>query len=203
MMKNNEPLGLYKTITQKEFITLIEPLLQETMDKVSEVLTEANLEPQEVDDILLVGGSTRIPYVEELIATFFDASPRHDIHPDEAVALGAAVQAGLKSGALSESGLIVTDVAPFSMGIAVLSEIDSGEIRAGAYKAIITKNTTSPVTRTETFYTSSDDQTEVQIEVFQGEQEWVQDNHFINDFLLEGLPPGPAEIGRASCRERG
>ena len=192
MMKNNEPLGLYKTITQKEFITLIEPLLQETMDKVSEVLTEANLEPQEVDDILLVGGSTRIPYVEELIATFFGASPRHDIHPDEAVALGAAVQAGLKSGALSESGLIVTDVAPFSMGIAVLSEIDSGEIRAGAYKAIITKNTTIPVTRTETFYTSSDDQTEVQIEVFQGEQEWVQDNHFINDFLLEGLPPGPA-----------
>src|SRR5690625_6778953 len=88
MKKNNETLGFYKTITQKEFITLIEPLLQETMDKVSEVLTEANLQPQEVDDILLVGGSTRIPYVEELIATFFGASPRHDIHPDEAVALG-------------------------------------------------------------------------------------------------------------------
>ena len=192
VMKDNEPLGLYETMTQKTFITLIEPLLQVTMDRVAEVLKEANLQPEEIDDILLVGGSTRIPYVGELISAFFDASPRHDINPDEAVALGAGVQAGLKSGALSDSGLIVTDVAPFSMGVAVLSERGSSGVRPGAYKAIITKNTTIPVTRTETFYTSYEGQTDVQVEVYQGEQEWVKDNHFINEFLLEGLPEGPA-----------
>lgn len=192
VMKDNEPLGLYKTMSQETFIALIEPLLQVTMDKVSEVLKEANLQREEIDDILLVGGSTKIPRVQELMATFFGVSPRHDVNPDEAVALGAGVQAGLKSGALSDSGLIVTDVAPFSMGIAVLNDQGSGRVRPGAYQAIITKNTTIPVTRTETFYTSFDGQTEVQVEVYQGEQEWVKDNHFINEFLLEGLPEGPA-----------
>lgn len=192
MMKDDQPLGLRKTLTRETFISLIDPLLKETIERVKQVLKEADLQPGEVDDILLVGGSTRIPRVQELLTAYFGASPRHDIHPDEAVALGAAVQAGIKSGALADSGLIVTDVAPFSMGIAVLHQLSSGKIREGAFKAIITKNTTIPVTRTETFYTSSDDQTEVQVEVFQGEADWVKDNYFINEFLLEGLPGGPA-----------
>lgn len=191
VMKDEQPLGLQKTITRETFISLIDPLLEETLTKVSEVLKEASLNPAEVDDILLVGGSTRIPRIHERITELFDAAPRRDINPDEAVALGAAVQAGLKSGSLSESGLIVTDVAPFSMGIAVLKNVGMS-IRPGAYKAIIPKNTTIPVTRTETFYTSSDYQTEVQVEVYQGEQKWVKNNHFLNEFILEGLPEGPA-----------
>jgi len=192
VMKEDQPLGLKQTITRNTFISLIEPLLEQTMEKVSEVLKEANMQPGEMDDILLVGGSTRIPRVHELLSDYFGAGPRHDIHPDEAVAMGAAVQAGLKSGALTDSGLIVTDVAPFSMGIAVLSEMASGKVREGAYQAIITKNTTIPVTRTETFYTSVDNQTEVKVEVYQGEEKLVKDNHFINEFILEGLPEGPA-----------
>lgn len=192
MMKDNEPFGLYKTIARESFIKLIEPLLQETMGSVSEVLKAADLEPNEVEDILLVGGSTRIPRIHDLLTDYFGISPRNDINPDEAVALGAAVQAGLKSGALSDSGLIVTDIAPFSMGIAVLGQTTSGNVQPGHFQAIIKKNTTIPVTRTETFYTTFDDQTTVQVEVYQGEQKWVRDNHFINEFLLEGLPEGPA-----------
>lgn len=192
VMKDEQPIGLYTTITREAFIKLITPLLQETMDKVSEVLNEAELPVEEIDDILLVGGSTRIPHVHELITAFFGKVPRQDVHPDEAIALGAAVQAGLKSGALSDSGLIVTDVAPFSMGIAVLKELTPRKVRPGAYKAIIDKNTTIPVTRTERFFTSVPNQTEVVVEVFQGEEEWVKDNHFLNEFTLNGLPEGSA-----------
>lgn len=192
MMVGDKPLGLHKTITREIFIELIDPLLQQTMEKVTEVLKEANLPSNEVDDILLVGGSTRIPRVHERITDFFGKPPRTDINPDEAVALGAGVQAGLKSGALSDSGLIVTDVAPFSMGIAVLKETGPRKARPGAFQAIIPKNTTIPVTRTERFYTSSHGQTSVQIEIYQGEQEWVKDNHFLNEFILDGLPSSPA-----------
>lgn len=189
VMKDEEPLGLYQTLTQETFISLIKPLLLETMDKVKGVLKDATLKPDEVDDILLVGGSTKIPHVYELITDYFGKAPRSDINPDEAVSLGAAVQAGLKSGALSDSGLIVTDVAPFSMGIAVIKE---SNLRPGAYKAIIERNTTIPVTRTDTFYTAIDNQSAVQIEIYQGEHEWVKNNHFLNGFALEGLPKGPA-----------
>ncbi len=192
VMRDEQPIGLYETITQETFLALIEPLLKETILKVSEVIEEANIKTEHVDDILLVGGSTRIPRVKELITEFFGLTPRNDIHPEEAVAIGAAVQSGLKSGAISDSGLIVTDVAPFSMGIAFLKELRSGKSKPGAYKAIIDKNTTIPVTRTETFYTATDGQTVVKIEVYQGEQKWVKDNHFLNAFNLEGIPPGPA-----------
>lgn len=192
VMKEEKPLGLYTQMTRQEFISLIDPLLRETMDKVKDVLADAALEPQEIDDILLVGGSTRIPQIHDLIRNYFNKDPREDVNPDEAVALGAAVQAGLKSGALSKSGLIVTDVAPFSMGVSVVKESLGTRLRPGAFKAIIPRNTTIPVTRTETFYTASDHQTDVMVEVYQGENEWVKDNHFLNEFLLEGLPPAPA-----------
>lgn len=188
IMKNEQPLGLYTTMTQETFIGLIKPLLKETMTSITDVLQEADLPPDKVDAVLLVGGSTRIPRIHELITDLFGAAPMQDVNPDEAVALGAGVQAGLKSGALSDSGLIVTDIAPFSMGIAALSS----NMQPGEYVPIIPKNTTIPVTRTERFYTSLPDQTVVQVEVYQGEEEWVKNNYFINEFLLEGLPAGPA-----------
>ncbi|MBE1556739.1 Hsp70 family protein [Sporosarcina limicola] len=192
MMKEEKPLGLYTQITREEFVSLIEPLLRETMDKVKEVLIDAGLEAQEIDDILLVGGSTRIPQIHDLIQYYFNKDPRGDVNPDEAVALGAAIQAGLKSGALSKSGLIVTDVAPFSMGVAVAKGLFGSRLRPGAFQAIIPRNTTIPVTRTETFSTVADYQTEVMVKVYQGENEWVKNNHFLNEFLLEGLPSASA-----------
>lgn len=187
----NEPFGLYTRITRERFVALIEPLLQQTMDKVQSVLEDTGLEVQDIDDILLVGGSTRIPYVHKLIQDIFKKKPREDVNPDETVALGAAVQAGLKSGALSKEGLIVTDVAPFSMGIAVVKETYSNTLSPDVFQAIIPRNTTIPVTRTETFYTVHDFQTEVMIKVYQGEDREVKNNYFLNEFLLEGLRPAP------------
>lgn len=196
MMKKNQPIGLETNVTREKFTEMIRSSLQETMDKVQEVLQEGDVKKEDIDDVLLVGGSTRIPLVHELINDFFEKQPRQDVHPEEAVALGAAVQAGLKSGALSDSGLIVTDVAPFSMGIATLKGMGPNSDMPGYYKAIIDRNTVIPVTRTERFYTSVPFQTAVNVEVFQGEEDWVEDNHFLNDFLLDGVPENrePEEI---------
>ncbi|MDQ0253411.1 molecular chaperone DnaK [Evansella vedderi] len=192
-VKNNVPIGLDVTVTREEFISLINPLLQETEEKLRQVLEEASLKPSDIDEVLLVGGSTRIPQVHKLVQQFFKKEPRSDLNPDEVVAQGAAVQAGIKSGALSKKGIIVTDVAPFSMGIAVVNHSPGKRAgMPGAFHAIIPRNTTIPVTRKEQFTTTSDGQTEVKIEIYQGENEWVKDNYFLNEFLLEGLPPRPA-----------
>lgn len=192
IVKDNAPIGLDVTITRDQFNALIEPLILETKEKLIQVLTEANLVANEIDEILLVGGSTRIPLVRQLVTKFFNKQPKSDINPDEVVALGAAVQAGIKSGALSKKGIIVTDVAPFSMGISVLSHESRKVGKPGAFHAIIPRNTTIPVTRTERFTTSFDNQTVVKIEIYQGENDWVKDNYFLNEFLLEGLTPKPA-----------
>jgi molecular chaperone DnaK len=186
-MQKEKPIGLFTTVTREQFIALIEDLLEETIACVHNVLQDAGLTADEVDEILLVGGSTRIPRVYEKIENFFGKKPRNDVHPDEAVALGAGVQAGLKSGSLAKSGLIVTDVAPFSMGIAVLKE--AGYTRKpGGFASIIPRNTTIPVTRTERFHTVYPGQTAVSIEIYQGEHEWVKYNHSLGEFLLEGIP---------------
>ena len=191
-LKDNRPVGLLVKLTRVKFVELIEDLLSETMDSVSKVLKDASLSPQDIDEILLVGGSSRIPEVRKLIHGFFGKDPRADVNPDEAVALGAAVQAGLKSGALAGSGLVVTDVAPFSMGIAVLKEWKGDSLRPGGFHAIIPRNTTIPVTRTEEFYTSADNQTRASIEIYQGENEWVKHNHLLGEFVLSGIPRRPA-----------
>jgi molecular chaperone DnaK len=191
-VKDNQPIGLNIIINRGEFISLIEDLLQETVDLTKSVLGDAELSVTDIDEILLVGGSTRIPRVYELISNIFDKNPRNEINPDEAVALGAAVQAGLKSGQLSKSGLIATDVAPFSMGIAVLKEWKSSTLRPGCFAVIIPKNTTIPVTRSEKYTTSYDGQTAVSIEIYQGENEWVRSNYKLGEFLLEGIPANGA-----------
>ncbi|RSK54715.1 Hsp70 family protein [Bacillus canaveralius] len=187
-VKDNEPVGISTEITREQFVGLIDGLLLETMESVSSVLKDAQISPADIEEVLLVGGSTRIPRVRELIQDMFAKSPRTDVNPDEAVALGAAVQAGLKSGALSDSGLVATDVAPFSMGISVLKEWMGLTKRPGGFAPIIPRNTTIPVTRTEKFGTSAPGQTEVAIEIFQGEHEWVKYNHRLGEFLLSGIP---------------
>ncbi|MBT2293727.1 Hsp70 family protein [Paenibacillus albidus] len=187
-LQENRPVGLAVEVTRSQFVALIEGLIAQTMERTSQVIKDAELSVKDIDEVLLVGGSTRIPLVRDSISAKLGLSPRSDVHPDEAVALGAAVQAGLKSGLLSESGLIATDVAPFSMGIAVLAEKPGGRIKPGGFSPIISKNTTIPVTRTEKFYTSAMGQTAVSIEVYQGEHEWVKHNHRLGEFLLEGIP---------------
>ncbi len=191
-VKDNQPLGLDLELSRSDFIDLIEDLLQQTMGSIEEVLDGAELDAEEIDEIILVGGSTYIPRIHELIYNFFNRHPRTDVNPEEAVALGAAVQAGLKSGVLSDSGLIATDIAPYSMGVAVLRGWMGLTHRPGGFHAIIPKNTTIPTTRTERFTTVSNDQTEVSIEIYQGEDQWTKNNHQLGEFLLEGLPPRKA-----------
>ncbi|WP_410513538.1 Hsp70 family protein [Paenibacillus sp. BR2-3] len=187
-VKDNRPIGLTAEVSREQFISLIEDLIVQTLERVTGVLQEAGVTANAIDEVLLVGGSTRIPYVREAIRSLLGKEPRSDVNPDEAVALGAAVQAGLKSGLLSESGLIATDVAPFSMGIAVLKESVSVRARPGGFAPVITRNTTIPVTRSQTFYTSAPGQTAVSIEIYQGEHEWVKHNHFLGEFMLDGIP---------------
>ena len=191
-VQNNQPVGLHAEFTRAQFIALIDALLLETLSCVRNVLQDASLKPNDIDEILLVGGSTRIPRVHEIIRDYFDKEPRTDVHPDEAVALGAAVQAGLKSGALAESGLIATDVAPFSMGIAVLKEWKGHNLRPGGFHVILPRNTTIPVTRSDIVYTAAEGQTTASIEIYQGEHEWVKHNHQLGEFLLAGIPANHA-----------
>ncbi|MCR6544234.1 Hsp70 family protein [Dehalobacterium formicoaceticum] len=194
MVKDNQPIGLNTRIHRGEFINLIDDLLQGTIDLTQEVLKDADLSAADIDEILLVGGSTRIPRVFELISNLFGKNPKNDINPDETVALGAAVQAGLKSGVLSKSGLIATDVAPFSMGIAVMKEWGLSNFRPGGFAIIIPKNTTIPVTRSEEYTTTYDGQTSVSIEIYQGEHEWVKNNYKLGEFQLEGIPAANAGV---------
>jgi len=193
-VKDNHPIGLFVEFTRHHLLGLIDGLLAETLDCIRQVLKDTGLKPGDIHEILLVGGSTRIPRVGQMIGHFFNREPRTDVHPDEAVALGAAVQAGLKSGALSHSGLVATDVAPFSMGIAVLKEWKGMALRPGGFQAIIPRNTTIPVTRTERFYTTVDGQKAASIEICQGEHEWVKNNHQLGEFLLEGIPENRAGV---------
>ncbi len=185
---DNQPVGLNLTVTRAQFESFIEKLLLETMEISRQVLADANLTAADMDEVLLVGGSTRIPRVQALLQEFFGKSARIDVDPDEAVALGAAVQAGIKSGALTDSGLIVTDVAPFSMGLSVVQPDRHGHWQEGVFSVVIPRNTTIPTVRTNRYYTAYLGQTEVRIEIYQGEDDWVQNNHLLGKFILSGIP---------------
>ncbi len=186
------PISFTTTLTREALDAMIEPLLAKTITLTRETLEAAHLRPDEITEVLLVGGSTRIPRVRALVEELFHRVPRTDVHPDQAVALGAAVQAGIKSGVLGREGLIVTDVAPFTMGIAVARTNPFGGYVPGAYAPIIRKNTTVPTTRTETFYTVVDDQPAIDVEVYQGESEWVKGNLHLGSVTITGLAPKPA-----------
>ena len=191
-VKDSQPIGINTMITREEFINLIDDLLQGTIELIDTVVEDAEISVGDIDEIILVGGSTKIPKVYDLISTYFGKKPRNDVNPDETVALGAAVQAGLKSGILSSSGLIATDVAPFSMGIAVLEGYKLKGFKSLGFAIIIPKNATIPVTRSENFTTTYNGQTAVSIEIYQGEHELVRNNYKLGEFLLEGIPPNRA-----------
>jgi molecular chaperone DnaK len=192
MMHEGLPVRLETRITRKRFESMILPWLERTMALVDEVVDQAGIAVPDVDELLLVGGSTRIPWVREHLAERFGKPPLTTVDPDLAVALGAAVQAGLKSGQIPEATMVATDVAPFSMGIAVVEPDWLGRPVPGFFHPIISKNTTIPVARADRFYTVVDDQTEIRVEVYQGENRRVSQNYFLGSFLFQGLPAKPA-----------
>ena len=183
------PDGYRRAVTRAEFETLIRPLVDRTLGPVRQALTDAGLEPREIDEVVLVGGATRTPLVHRLVAELFGRTPHSDLNPDEVVALGAAVQADILVSGRRE--MLLLDVTPLSLGI---------ETIGGVVSKIIMRNATIPASGREMYTTSVDSQTSVDIHVLQGERELVADCRSLARFKLRGIPPMPAGLPRVEVR---
>ncbi len=175
------PLHLEQEITRAKFKSLTEDLLERTVGPMNQAIEDAGIAKNDIDEVILVGGSTRMPQVKNLIEEKIGKEPRKDVNPDEAVALGAAIQGGVLTGETDD--VVLLDVTPLSLGI---------ETKGGIFERIIERNTTIPTEESKMFTTAADNQTSVNIRVFQGEREIAEENELLDEFLLSGIPPAPA-----------
>lgn len=189
---DGKPLGFHRKITRKEFEKIINDMVISALKPIDNALNDAGLKEDDIDTILLIGGSTRIPLVQRVIREKFGKEPRFEVNPEEAVAMGAAVQAGIKMGELSgESDIIVTDVCPYTLGTEVLKDY-GGIMLPGFFDSLIKRNTTIPVTVKKMYCTASDDQERVEINIYQGDESIAVKNSFIGSFMLENIPKAKA-----------
>ena len=177
------PKHLNIKISRAKLESMIDDLVQRTMEPTRKALADANKKPSDIHEVVLVGGSTRIPAVQEAVKKFFGKEPHKGVNPDEVVAIGAAVQAGVLSGDVKD--MVLLDVTPLSLGVETLG---------GVMTALIQRNTTIPTRREETFSTAEDGQTKVEIHVLQGERAEARNNRTLGRFHLEGIMPAPRGV---------
>jgi molecular chaperone DnaK len=191
-MKDGAPVSLETELTRELFEGLVGELVRSTLKPVEAALKDAKLDKAKVAEVVLVGGSSRIPMVHAMLTQYFGKPPRGGVNPDEAVGLGAAIQAGLKSGAIeSGNGIMIADVAPFTLGVEVMGNANDQRV-SGLFSPIIPRNCKVPVSRTESYFTTSDNQRSVNVRIFQGEDRFVRNNTFLDAYSVEGLSPKPA-----------
>ncbi len=177
------PKHLAVKLSRAKLVQLVSDLIERSMEPTRKCLADAKLSPQQIDEVVMVGGQTRMPAIVDAVAAFFGKKPNQTVNPDEVVAIGAAVQAGVLSGEVKD--ILLLDVTPLSLGVETLG---------GVMTKLIERNTTIPCKKSETFSTASDNQTSVEIHVLQGEREMARDNRPLGKFHLEGLPPAPRGV---------
>jgi molecular chaperone DnaK len=177
------PKHMVMKLSRAKFEQMIDHLVQRTLEPCRKALQDAGMQPGDVDEVILVGGSTRIPRIQEAVEKFFGKKPNKSVNPDEVVAVGAAIQGGVLSGGVSD--VLLLDVTPLSLGI---------ETMGGMYDVVIEANTTIPTKKSKTYSTASDNQPQVEIHILQGERPMARDNRSIGRFILDGIPPAPRGV---------
>ncbi|PYR81601.1 MAG: molecular chaperone DnaK, partial [Acidobacteria bacterium] len=177
------PKHMQMKLTRAKFESLVADLLARSMEPVKQALADAGVKPSDIDEVVLVGGSTRVPKIQQLVKEYFGKDPHKGVNPDEVVAVGAAIQGGVLKGEVKD--VLLLDVTPLSLGLETLG---------GVMTTLITRNTTIPTRKSEIFSTATDNQTSVEVHVLQGERQMARDNRTLGRFQLVGLPPAPRGV---------